>query len=62
MNKEGDIGGYPILQYHKKKKMANTEIPKYQSCLPSAASYYWLLLIENITHVHIITFVFQYKV
>ena len=27
MNKEGDIGGYPILQYHKKKKMANTEIP-----------------------------------
>ena len=28
MNKEGDIGGYPILQYHKKKKKkANTEIP-----------------------------------
>ena len=38
------------------------QIPKYQSCLPSAASYYWLLLIENITHVHIITVVFQYKV
>ena len=45
----------------KKKKMANTEIPKYQSCSPLAASYYWLLLIENITHVHIITFYFSIK-
>ena len=27
---EGDIGGYPIPQY-RKKKMANTEIPRRKS-------------------------------
>lgn len=70
--RKGTFGGYPILQYHR-KKLANTETPcrksmKYlyhicdRSCLPSAACYYWLLLIQNIAHVHLITFVFQYKI